>query len=251
MSKKVMTIKRGIAVPFGIGQNGKITVADHHLVMNEHGEWEKEKRPGIPMMSLGIKTISESDKRAEEIVKNCHLSDRQKAYLVNRISQFIAVYVQLYAHIHTPVGNVDIAEDSVELRNLWHLYLLRGRELIDEVGKKIRTCFGLKQHVNGLSSAKFVSWENILRQEMRKRDDLSELVENLEKYREALIEFIELRNRDKKASDTLLEPPYISPSGIPRGGKVTNRETNREFDFVEYFHTSFKSIMQFAEAILG
>jgi len=82
----------------------KITVSDYHFVINEEGK--REKRPGQLMVSFGIKSVSQSDKEAEEILKNCNLSDNQKSHIMTRLAQFIDTYSQLERHLHKPIGNV-------------------------------------------------------------------------------------------------------------------------------------------------
>jgi len=49
----------------------KIIVSDYHFVMNKNGVWEK--RPGQIKVAFGLKSISEADKMAEEIIKNTNV----------------------------------------------------------------------------------------------------------------------------------------------------------------------------------
>lgn len=247
---KTMKINSGIAVPFRIGADRKITVSDFHFAMDDNGEF-KEKRPGTPMTAFHLKEISASDKKASEIVRNPNLSEHKRASVVNRMSQWFDAAIKLNNYIHTPAGNVDVSVDSVELRNLWHLYLFRGRELIDEIGKNIPICFRLKEKVPKLNTEKFKSLQDILARAMRKRRDLQQLAEYVESHKAGLIEFIELRNCAKEENDTLVAPPVVSPLGIPRGGKIVNRRKNKEYVFVNYFHSSFTNILEFATTILS
>jgi hypothetical protein len=227
----------------------KIIVDDYHCVMNKDGIWEK--RPGRLMVAFGVKSISQSDKAAEEIVKNSNLEEKQRAHIVTRLAQFIETYLQLEEHLHKPLGNIPISDDSVEFRNLWHLYLLRGRELLDETGRKIKVCFDLKQGINGLNAKKFVSLLGVLEQEARKREELRELIIRVQQYSTGLIEFIDLRDRDKTHNDTIEQPPYIYPDGQPRGGKLLNGTANRQYEFVEYLGNSYRIIIDFVRLIFG
>jgi len=248
---KTIKIKQGIAVPFRIGADKRITVSDFHYVMEEKDQWGQERMPGRPKMAFHLKESSESERKAAEIVKNSNLSEHERASLVSRMSQFFDAAIKLNNHIRTPSGNVDISVDSVELRNLWHLYLFRGRELLDAIGKKINVCFALKEKVSGLNARKFAALQDILARAMRKREDLQRLAECVENYKNELTEFIELRNTAKERNDTLVEPPVVSPPGIPRGGKIVNRINNKEYVFVDYFYSSFTNILEFARTILG
>jgi hypothetical protein len=251
MPKKTIPIDRGIAFPLQITQNGQIVASNHHFGMNEAGEWDKEKRQGRPKIAVHLKQMSASEKKASEIVKNPNLSDNHKASLVARMSQFFDAAIKLSNYIHIPSGNIDVSVDSVELRNLWHLYLMRGRQLINDIGGSIGICFGLKQRINGLNRKKFEKLENVLQNEKRKRADLQQLIDYIEVCKGGLIEFTDLRNRDKEHNDTLIDPPTVSPLGIPTGGKIVNRSNNKVYIFVEYFHSSFTMIKEFTETILG
>jgi hypothetical protein len=227
----------------------KISVPDYHLVTKDGGKtWEE--RPGRLKVAFGIKSISESDKQAEMMVKNSNIPNSQRIHVVNRLSQFIDARAQLIQHLHTPIGDIDVSDDSVEFRNFWHLYLVRGRELIDEIGRKIRVCFDLKQSIPGLNAEKFRSLQNILQQEVKKRNDLQELIKVIENHKDALIEFIELRNRDKTHGDTIAMAPYISPEGIPWGGEINNKGNQKKYVLVDYLDSSYKTIIDFARAIL-
>lgn len=251
MFKKVISLERSIAIPFRVEKDGYIAVSDHNLVMDDCGEWLKEKQPGRPKMGLHLKTMTPSEKKADAIVQNPNLTGQQRAPLVNRLSQFFDAAIKLNDCIRKPSGNVDVSVDSVELRNLWHLYLLRGREVIDEIGRKIKTSYGLTQQIHGLNAKKFNALEKIIERDMRKRENLNQLLNYIRSCKGALIEFIELRNRAKTENDTLVEPPSVSTIGNPKGGKIVNRHNNKEYVFVDYFYDSFKHIKTFAETILG
>jgi hypothetical protein len=184
-------------------------------------------------------------------VKKQNLSDRDKNDIVSVVASFIDAREKLHMFIHIPIGEAHISQESTELNNLWHNYLIRGRELIDELGRKIDVCFGLKQTVHGLNAKKFESLRTILSKESTHRGDLKILEGIIKKYESDIIEFIGLRNREKESRDTLVRPPVVSPSGEPQGGVVMNFTTNKEYDFVHYFDRSFATIIEFTRAICG
>lgn len=250
MSLKAIPVDRGVAVPFRITEDGKIIVADYHFQMDADGGWQKDKRPGRPKIAFHLKSVYGSRKVASSIVTNPNLSAYQKAAMADRISQFVHSYTKLSQHLQTPVGNVEIRDDSDELRNLWHLYLQRGRQLIDQIGKNVHVCFGLKQRLKGLNVQGLSKLEEFLRQQMKQGPELESLTKQIARLRSGLIEFVELRNREKVDNDTLVDPPAVSPDGIPMGGAIFNRKNNKHYHFVNYFQNSFNLIMLFARIIL-
>jgi hypothetical protein len=222
-----------------------IKANDYHFVMSEDGEWIK--KPGRLQFALHTKSISNSDKVAEEIVNNNSLGSYQKRKIVTSVAKFIEAYEQLNSYLHISKGNIPVAEDSIELRNKWHSYLFKGRELIDEIGTVVNICFGLKQKTSGLNEKKFISLRKIVLQAMRKKQGLEVLIQIIDENEKEIAEFIMLRNREKTNGDTLLEAPMISEEGIPSGGVLKDIDTS----FVEYHQASYLSIIRFVKSIVG
>lgn len=212
--------------------------------MGKDGKWKKE--PGRLKIAFHTKKVSESEIEAEKIVKTTALGEYQRKKIVTSLAKFIEAYDQLQPFIHTNKGNVPVAEDSIELRNNWHSYLFKGRELIDEVGSVINVCFGLKQKVSGLNEKKFKSLKNIVTQAMRKKD-FSLLLEIINENEENIVQFVNLRNREKSHADTLIDPPVISEEGIPSGGSIKGINIS----FSDYIQQSYLDILKFVESILS
>ncbi len=197
-----------------------------------------------PKNSLYVKTVSWSDLEAKKIVLNQYLRHEDIAHVIGILSPFIDAYKRLEEHIHVSIGEAYISEDSIELRNLWHLYLIRGRELIDEIGRKMHKCYGLKQKLKGLNRKGFKNLRKIIGKQGSSESYITELLSLIDEYEQPLIEFIELRDRDKECRDTLVTAPVISPTGNPKGGLLEHKETNRKYDFVEYFFESYRNIRE-------
>ena len=221
-----------------------IKVADYHLVQNNDGGWDK--RPGRFKMTMHIKPFSTAEKKAKTLVSHPNIGAHYKMVLVKRLCEFITAYDALYKYLHTSHGNIPVVCDSPELHNMWHIYLFKGRELIDAVGSKIHICFGLNQKIIGLNKKKYESTKKIVIQAMQKKPELQGLLETLSEYEKLIIEFIELRNEEKSNNNTLTKPPIISENGIPTAGSITNIEKT----FVEYFEYSYLNILAFTKSIV-
>jgi hypothetical protein len=222
-----------------------IKVDDYHFVMGDDGEWIK--RPGRLKVAFHTKSITKSDQVAEEIVRNCRLGSNLKSKIISSVAKFDNAYMLLNDYLHVSKGNIPVAEDSIELKNKWHSYLFKGRELIDEIGSVVNVCFGLNQKITGLNEKKFSSLRNIVIQAMRKKEGLGVLLQIIDENKDDIIEFINLRNREKIKGDTLLKPPMISETGVPSGGKLKDINVS----FVEYVQLSYSNIMKFVKSIIG
>lgn len=203
-----------------------------------------------PKFSLGLKSITPTDRQAEKMLLNVKLNPYDKKHLLSVLAPFLDSYYKLNIHLHTPVGDAYISEESTELRNLWHLYLVRGRQLIDEIGRKIAIRYELKDTTKGLNARKLKNLQTRLSKEAINRKELENLTVALERHGDAILEFIYLRDRDKECRDTLERGPIISPSGEPNGGVLFNREKNKKYDFTQYLAESFSLIINFFNDIL-
>jgi len=229
----------------------KITVPDSHLVQDNQGDWHR--RPGRLKISLHTLSESSSDRLARDIVQNPNLSTKEKNKVIALLSQFIHAYEELNHQIHIPLGNVPVSQESTRLRNLWHLYLLRGRELLDGVGYRANKCLFLKQKVTGLNTKKFESLCRILEGEIvnHQRRELEEILSAMRRYKQDILEFIGLRDRDKTCNDTLERPPCISPEGVPHGGLIVNWDTQKNYNFSDYVERSFRIIIEFTKVFFS
>lgn len=221
-----------------------IKVADYHLVNNNSGGWDK--RPGRLEMAMSIKPFSTAEIKAKTIVSHPKIGAHYKRGLVKRLCEFITAYDSLYKYLHTNHGNIPVVCDSPELHNFWHIYLFKGRELIDAVGNTIHICFGLNQKTKGLNKKKFESTKKVVIQAIQKKPELQSLLDILSQYEKLIIEFIELRNEEKSNNNTLNKPPIISENGIPTAGSIINIEKT----FVEYFEYSYLNILAFTKSIV-
>lgn len=226
-----------------------VTVADHHFIVKPDGTWEK--RPGGFIVGMSFTAMGEAESKAAELAAaNPKLSASARLITQRRLAAFFDAHRQLKEYLSTPLGNIAVQEDSAELRNLWHLYLMTGRELIDSIGHIIHTCFGLKQPLNGLNAKKLQALRLTVEKLKQKLPSMESLMLCLDKYEILLTDFISLRDRDKTHGDTIKEPPTISATGVASGGRIVSYNFNNEFVFAEYVNTSFEAIIGFARFVL-
>lgn len=221
---------------------------DYHLVGDDKGNWRKV--PGRLMFKLSGTTTEKYSDEIEQIVQNKNLTPFQKKCIKKRMSLFIHSHEKLHKYLTTQETDASIQLKSTDFDSMWHSYLISSRELIDEIGRYIHICFGLKEKTDGLNKKKLDSLLKNITKAKKYKEDLSNLEKIIKEYQIFLIEHIALRDRNKTHSDTLAESPWINPSKIPNGGLLVNRTNDQEYDFVNYFYNSHKEILGFAERIL-
>lgn len=227
-----------------------IEVPDYHLVGDGNGNWRKV--PGRLAFAMELAVHGKAESEAKAIATSAtRLTGYKVASIERCLAGFIQSYLDLFEYLHTSLGDIPIKADSARVRNLWHTYLLRGRELIDELGKVVHTCFGLKQEIGGINEKKLTSLRKNIDHAKRKIDSLDPLVTCLDNHEQLLITFIALRNRDKTNNDTIINLPWISETGIPSGGTVGDPTKQLRSDFVVFTETTYASIIDFTKTILG
>ena len=227
-----------------------IQVPDYHLVGDRNGNWKKV--PGRLALAMELAAHGKAELEAKAIATSAtRLTGYKVASIERRLADFIQSYLDFFEYLHTSLGDIPIKADSARVRNLWHTYLLRGRELIDELGKVVHTCFGIKQEVGGINEKKLTSLRKNIDHASRNIGGLGLLVACLDKHEQLLVTFIALRNRDKTDNDTLIDLPWISETGTPSGGIVGDPAKQFRGDFVTFTETSYASIMDFTKTILG
>lgn len=227
-----------------------IEVPNYHFAGDGKGNWRKV--PGRLAFAMELSAQGKAESEAKAIATSAtRLTGYKVASIERYLGGFIQSYLDLYEYLHTSLGDIPIKVDSARVRNLWHTYLLRGRELIDELGKVVHICFGLKQEVGGINEKKLTSLRQIINQARRKIDGLDPLVSCLDNYEQLLVTFIMLRNRDKTNNDTIIDLPWISEMGIPSGGIIGEPTKQFRGDFIAFIETSYTSIMDFTKIILG
>jgi len=179
------------------------------------------------------------------------LDGYRRSVIEKRLAAFVQAYLDLREYLHTPLGDIPLRVDNAQIQNLWHTFLIVGRELIDEIGSIIHICFSLQQSITGLNKKKMESLRKIIEQASRKITGLEPLTACLDEHQEIIENFVALRNRDKTKRDTLIDFPLISETGTPSGGLIANRETGFSFDFVIFVEKSYLSLIDFTKRILG
>lgn len=226
-----------------------IDVDPHHLV-HRHGSWVKA--PGRIKVGFAIKAFGPAEKGARDLVAS---ATRVNGFRVEQTEVTLANYLQaqlsLQEYLQTPHGNVPVTADSAAFRNLWHMFLLRGRELIDRVGPLVGPAFGLKFAVKGLNAEKFESLRKVIRQAQPKVAGLEPLIDCLDRHETALTQLIDVRNRDKDRDDTIKEPPEISEEGVASKGVVRTNKPGETLEFVSFFERSHEAVLHLVKTVLG
>jgi hypothetical protein len=220
-----------------------ITVPDYHFVGDGNGGWIKV--PGSIKMRMSLRDCDAGEIASEAIVRQItKINGQSKIHLKERLSAFIHAYTELETYLTTPQGNISIQADGNMIRNMWHTYLIRGRELIDFLGTVIHIQYNLKDKVHGINNQKIQSLKNRCSQLSGKIQGLDNLLACITKYEELLMAFIELRNKDKEQNNTLKEPPYINPDKTATEG-VLSKKNGEEIEFIAYFRCSYLMIINF------
>lgn len=227
-----------------------VEVPDYHFVGNQHGKWIKV--PGRLTIAMEFKVHSRVEAEAHQIATSTsRLTGHRLSSLEKRLAGFIQSHLDLTEYLHTSLGDIPIKADSARIGNLWHMYLLRGRELIDELGKVVHVCFGLRQEVNGFNEKKLASLRQIIAQAQRKLEGLDPLIDCLDKHETNIVIFIALRNRAKTNDDTIIDLPWISEAGVPSGGIIGEPTKQFRGEFVGFVADSYARIIDFTKTILG
>lgn len=227
-----------------------VEVPAYHLIGDQNGNWKKV--PGRLAMAMELKVHSRAEAEAYQIATSAsRLAGHRLSSIEKRLAGFIQSYLDLTEYLNTPLGDIPIKSDSARVGNLWHMYLLRGRELIDELGKVVHVCFGLKQEIKGFNENKLISLRRIVAQAQRKIEGLDLLVDCLDKHESSIVIFIALRNRAKTNNDTIIDLPWISETGVPSGGTVGEPTKQFRGEFVGFIVDSYATIIDFTKTILG
>lgn len=201
-------------------------------------------------MRLNMEEAGPDVMLAKSICGKCtKLSGHGLKKIEKRIAAFEHAYLLLDQHLKRPT-DISVKIDGPEIRNLWHSYLITGRELFDDVGSVTHICFGMSEKVSGLNEKKFGSWFKNIEKAKPKVSGLDQLEKHLKKHQEVIVQFIDLRNRDKERGDTLVEPPYINPDGNPSDGRISSHSHSSELNMVDFIKESHEEIIDFVSGIL-
>lgn len=229
-----------------------ITVPDYHFIGDGNNGWIQN--PGRLKFALETISYGPAETEAKDIIS---ASTRLKGFpykarlIEKRIADFIQAHLDLEDYLHTPLGDIPVKDENSKIKNMWHLYLMRGRELVDELGKVVHICFNLKQNIGGFNEKKFGSLRKIIGQAQEKVPGLESLIYCLDKHEHTIKNFIDLRNRSKTDNDTITEYPWISENGVASGGVIEELSKELKFDFVDFHVETYATIIDFAKAILG
>lgn len=225
-----------------------ISVSNYHFAGDGSGEWIA--KPGSLKIAFHMIESNSATQIAEGIVQSAKRKRPQNlSKLKKHLLDYVSSYIALKRYLSTPQGNVPITLQSADLDNYWHLYLMRGRELIDSIGKETSYCFNLYDKLNGIDKKKLDSLKNTLGKIKEKNPDFNTLLDILNRYEAFIIQFIELRNLDKVHSNTLSSPPYINPDGSYNNGVISLEGI--EINFSEFFDSSYLQMLSFSCDVLG
>jgi hypothetical protein len=189
---------------------------------------------------IHLKTINEHTKFAEQWL-NSKLTEKQTVQLRRNLEAFHKSKMALDVLLQQPgANNVSTALRSPELITSWRSYLENTRILLDTLGLFAYTTMGLKQNVGGFSKKKLPNFRQQL-ESIKKGSALATLNE----ISPILLDLIELRNFEKVTGSTILEPPIISPEGIPAGGKLhcENKEIEDMIGFIRELNVAMEAFL--------
>ena len=186
---------------------------------------------------------------AKELVFKSKLNEKHHKDFVNAYGLFFHSYEKLLEILGESSGKgVSFRMDTIEARVQWKQYLINGRILIDFIGLHSRGALGLNQKIGGLNKQKFDSLIGVLEKQGEKDKRFLEIKTRIESLKDAILDFIDLRNKEK-SEDTIVEFPTVDYEyGIVDGGEA--KMEGRTFKMIDFIRSSYESIRELAIILL-
>lgn len=207
----------------------------------------------IPNVRLAAIVSGESADKyrayAKGLISKSKLNEKHHKDFINAYGLFFHSYEKLLEVLGESSGKgVSFRMDTIEARIQWKQYLINGRIFIDFIGLHSRGALGLNQKIGGLNRKKFDSLLGILKKQGEKDKRFLEIKTRLEILKDAVLDFIDLRNKEK-SEDTIIEFPTVDYEyGIVDGGKVKMEE--KTFKMIDFIKSSYESVRELAIILL-
>ena len=176
-------------------------------------------------------------------------------HLHQKFSDLYAVFYQsheeLLRSLLTPKGtNVAFQIDTTTGRRLWKDFLFQGRILIDFLGLHSRQTLNLKADVGGLNARTFKLILATLRELGAMDDKYLQIEAQLLPLLQDILDFIDVRDKEKTPYDTIIEFPAIDHQGrVIMDGKI--HLNDRITDMLDFINRSVESIDRLTPILLG
>jgi hypothetical protein len=233
------------------GNDGQPLFFKGAITSNDGGiSWHPIPNVALKAVIVG-RDINPHRDRATGLLKGSKLGVKHHQQFIDLYANFHKAYVQLLDSIFTPRGtNVSFQIDTTEGRKLWADFLYHGRILLDFVGLHSRENLNLKRDIGGLNAKKFDLIVSTLGDLATYNAQYNEAKAQLQIIRQDIIDFIELRNREKITHDTILSFPAIDSQGnIVIEGKI--RLGSKIFEMVSFVKKSLDFIDKLVSILLG
>ncbi len=232
------------------GEDGEPLFFKGSMVSDDKGNWHP-----LPNVRLDVAIVAETTDRYRDFAKNlAGNSDLKTEYhsdFIDTFAIFFSSYEKLLTALTKPQGKgVAFQIDSLEARESWKQFLFNGRILLDFIGLHCRGALGLNQEIGGLNTKKFESLLKILKK-AGKNDAIFLVVEDGAKvYKQYILDFIDMRNREKTNADTITKFPAIdSEFGLKNDGELTL--DGKAIPMIKFVKTSYESIFGLTRILLN
>lgn len=188
---------------------------------------------------------------AEDLVTKSKLSEKHRKDFINNYGLFYQAYEQLMESMTNTSGKgASFQTDSIEVRDHWKSFLLQGRILLDFLGLHSRELLSLNQDIGGLNKKKFdlllVALEKLSAKDKKFLDTKNKLIA----LKIDIINFIDVRDEEKRPRDTIKEFPILDfEYGIVNGGKISLKGT--DLNMIDFVKKSYASVYKLTIILLG
>lgn len=199
------------------------------------------------MVIVGGQSTDKYRDYAKTLIKESTLKEKNWDKFINLYGGFYSAYEQLLIALKKDHGGegASFQTDSIESRKCWKDFLMNGRILIDFLGLHSRESLELWTDIGGLNKKSFQTLLNAV-----ENKGLVNVSKRLNNLKEDIITFINIRDREKVSSDTILEFPAIDKEyGVIKDGKITNN--GNYFDMLDFIEKSYKSINKLTIILIG
>jgi len=219
-------------------------------IIDNKGIWHPLPNARIPVV-IGAVGKDKYRDLAKDLVDKSKLPEKHHKDFINHYGLFYQSFEQLLELLSKPSGKgASFQTDSIEVRNYWKSFLLKGRILIEFIGLHSRETLGLNQDIGGLNKKKFNLLITILEDLGVKDKKFLDIKNNLIPLKIDILRFIDFRDEEKRSRDTIKEfPASDSEYGIINGGKISLRGI--DFNMINFVKNSYNSIYKLTLILLG